>query len=90
MFENFNLGDHYQELRNLEHPLRATAEKRKNQAWENLRAFVEDRLKEQAEFYTDKYADGYAEAMRDDNVVAGICEDDEFRKLMAEVMEWTI
>lgn len=88
MFENARLSDVINVIDS--NPLYKKAYENKKKAWEKIQDFIDDRLREQKQFYVEEYADGYAEAMRNDKVASSICEDDEFRKLVAEYMEWSI
>ena len=88
MFENANLSDVINVLDS--NPLYKVAYEKKKKALEKIQDFIDDRLREEKQFYVEEYADNYAEAMRKDKIPATICESDEFIKLVAEYMEWSI
>jgi len=87
MFENFKLSDVVTEIKN---PLKEQAELKRKQAFENIKNFIDERLREERSFYIEENGENYAEAMRKDKVPAAICESKELVKLMAEYMEWSI
>ena len=102
MFENINVGEVYKKMKEemtplerVQHlattnPMREFARHKKEQAWQNIRNYVDEYIKETKADYIDEVGEHYYEAMMDDQVLNGFWEKDKFRELMDEYFEWSL
>lgn len=71
-------------------PLREMARKKKEEAWQKIREYVDERIRQERDDYAEEYGENYVKALRDDKVSRVIVETDEFDKLMDDYFEWSI
>lgn len=98
---NISITQMYQELEKMTpaeryallaktNPLRELAQKKKEEAWQKIRAYVDERISEFTDEYREDYTVNYVEALRHDKISSIICETTEFDKLMDDYFELSI
>lgn len=71
-------------------PLKKLAEKKRNEAWDKIRAYVDERIKHYEREYKEDWGTNYVETMRDDKISSTICQTAEFDKLIDDYFELSI
>lgn len=71
-------------------PLREMARKKKEEVWQKIRAYVDERISEYAKEYKEEWHENYVEALRNDKISSMICQTDDFDKLIDDYFELSI
>lgn len=65
-----------------ENPFKKLFEKKREDAFNQIRAYIDNRIKEFEREYQEDYGENYIEAMYSDKVPQTICQTDDFDKLV--------
>lgn len=71
-------------------PLKEMARKKKEETWQKIRAYVDERIRDYRNEYRDEWKENFVEALRDDKISSMICQTKEFDQLIDEYFELSI
>lgn len=71
-------------------PLKEMARKKREETWQKIRAYIDERISEYAKEYKEEWKENYVEALRNDKISSMICQTDDFDKLIDNYFELSI
>jgi len=71
-------------------PLREMTRKKKEEVWQKIRAYIDERISDFAKEYREEWKENYVEALRADKISTTICQTDDFDKLIDDYFELSI